>query len=147
MNEEKAGDENISLEGLSLKLYLYLIEQDRPSSIRDIARGIGAGHSSVHYHIKRLVEAGIVERRSDGYVVARRISLEGFIYLGRHLYPRMLIYGLFFIGVLIGEIIASILMRRVTYDKILVIATSLTASILFIYEGTEARRRILHGRR
>ncbi len=132
-----------SLTGLPLRIYLYLLNSDEPKTIREIAAGIGASPSSVHYHVKKLVDSGVLERGSNGYYVARRISIRGYIYIGSKLIPRLFIYSLFFLGIVIGELLKIALTMNISYDAVVAIASSGTASALLLIEGLEAWRRLV----
>lgn len=139
----KSREVDNSLTGLPLRIYLYLLSSGEPRTIREIASGIGASPSSVHYHVKKLVEAGILERSSNGYYIARRISIKGYIYIGSRLVPRLFVYSLFFLGIVIGELLKIALTMTISYDAVVAIASSATASVLLLIEGLEAWRRLM----
>jgi DNA-binding Lrp family transcriptional regulator len=136
-------NDNVKLSSTQLRIYAYLLESGRPESVRDIADALSIPSSSVHYHLKRLASAGIVKMVPEGFTVSRRISVEGYVFIWRKLIPRMILYSFFFIGVTVGTAIITVVDRRLTGDRILLLSTSILASVLFLYEGIEARRKLL----
>lgn len=130
------------LSKVGLRIYAYLVESDAPRGVREIARALEIPVSSVYYHLKRLEELGLIGRSGDGYVVARIIALEGFILLGRRLVPRLLIYSLFFLGILLGEIYLIVLTGVVTPDRLIALVSCLSAFLIFLIEGLNVRIRL-----
>jgi DNA-binding Lrp family transcriptional regulator len=135
-------NDNVKLSSTQLRIYAYLLESGRPESVRDIADALSIPSSSVHYHLKRLASAGIVKMVPEGFTVSRRISIEGYVFIWRKLIPRMILYSFFFIGVTVGTAIITVVDRKLTGDRILLLSTSILASVLFLYEGIEARRKL-----
>lgn len=119
----------------ALKIYVYLLESRDPKGVRDIARALDMPVSSVYYHLKRLEDLGIVGKRGDGYVIARIIHLEGYIFLGRKLMPRLVIYSLFFLGVSLSQAYMIIASKFVTPNELLLLILSTAAFALFFFEG------------
>ncbi|MEM2022005.1 MAG: helix-turn-helix domain-containing protein [Zestosphaera sp.] len=130
------------LSKVGLRVYAYLVESDAPRGVREIARALEIPVSSVYYHLKRLEELGLIGRSGDGYVVTRIIALEGFIFLGRRLVPRLLVYSLFFLGILLGEIYLIVLTGVVTPDRLIALVSCLSAFLIFLIEGLNVRIRL-----
>lgn len=126
----------------ALKIYVYLLESKDPKGVRDIARALDMPVSSVYYHLKRLEDLGIIGKKGDGYVTVKIIQLEGYVFLGRKLIPRLLIYSLFFLGVSLSQTYAIITGRSVTSDKLLLLILSVVAFILFFFEGLNMRSKL-----
>lgn len=140
MRQER-DDEDIS--GIALKVYIYLLE-NREAGPREIARGLGIAPSLAYYHLKRLEELGVVEREpSRGlYRIRKRIRLRGYLYIGNRLVPRLMIYGAFFSGLLIPEILSIAMgIIELTPEYLLAIITSATSATIFLVEGILALRR------
>ena len=125
------------LRGASLKIYLHLLVASEPRGGRDLSRDLGMPVSTVHYHIKKLREAGLVRELPEGYVVSRRVRIEGFVYLGRKLVPRLAIYSAFFLGVAVGLTSVTLLWGDVNLDRLIAVASSAASSAL---TAIEARR-------
>lgn len=126
----------------ALKIYVYLLESKDPKGVRDIARALDMPVSSVYYHLKRLEDLGIIGKKGEGYVIVKIIQLEGYVFLGRKLIPRLLIYSLFFLGVGLSQTYAIITGRSVTSDKLLLLILSVVAFILFFFEGLNMRSKL-----
>ncbi len=133
-------DENI-LEKNQLKIYVYLIEKNRPASVREIAAATGLAPSSAHYHLKRMIESGLVKRTPEGYIPAKIIVIKGYVVIGRKMLPRIMIYGFFFLGLFIGELLVSI-MRGFNIDRLTTIIISGASSALFFLEGLRIRKEL-----
>ncbi|RLG88214.1 MAG: ArsR family transcriptional regulator [Thermoprotei archaeon] len=134
--------DNIELTGVPLKIYVYLLESKEPKSVREIAEALNMAPSSIHYHLKKLVSIGIIKRDINGYTVNKKINIEGYMILMNKLIPRLLIYSLFFLGVLIGEIIVILKTRIINVDRGISLLTTLIAFILFFYEGIISKKKL-----
>ncbi len=134
--------DNIELTGVPLKIYVYLLESKEPKSVREIAEALNMAPSSIHYHLKKLASIGIIKRDINGYTVNKKINIEGYMILMNKLIPRLLIYSLFFLGVLIGEIIVILETRIINVDRGISLLTTLIAFILFFYEGIISKKKL-----
>jgi len=65
--------ESSELRGVSLRIYLHLLESDSPKGIRDLSRELGLPVSTVHYHVKKLKELAVLE--GYGYTWQRFIKI------------------------------------------------------------------------
>ncbi len=84
------------LRGTTLRVYRYLYRQGRPLGLHEIQRGVALSSASVAlYHVRKLLEAGLVrEQPSEGYVVDRMI-FENIIRIRRSLIPFQSMYSAF----------------------------------------------------
>jgi len=128
------------LEGTALRIYLYLLENG-PAGPRQVARALGVSPSTAHRHLKRLAEAGLVREAGEGYEVVRLARIEGFLYLGRRLVPRLLVYSGFYAGLTLGWL-AWAAIKGPTPEILLLAATNGLASALTALEGLAALRRL-----
>ncbi len=84
------------LRGLTLKVYKFILKQDRPVGIREVQRALDLSSPTLAlYHINKLEEAGLVKKELDGYVVDR-VVLENLVRFRRFLIPRNFFYTVFF---------------------------------------------------
>ncbi len=89
------------LRGLTLKVYRFILKNERPVGIREVQRGLDLSSPTLAlYHINKLEEAGLIRKEIDGYV-ADRIILENLIRFRRILLPRNLFYTVFFLTSLV----------------------------------------------
>lgn len=84
------------LRGLTLKVYKFILKNDRPVGIREVQRALNLSSPTLAlYHMSKLEEAGFIRKELGGYV-ADRMILENFIRLRRVLVPRNFFYMVFF---------------------------------------------------
>ena len=63
-----------ALKGTTLKVYRYLFKLGKPAGVRDIQRALGLSSSSVaEYHVKKLLQGGLIKEVQDGYIVDRNV--------------------------------------------------------------------------
>jgi hypothetical protein len=100
------------LEGTTFKVYVFAVKEGRPIGTRDVVRGLDLSSSSVAYrHLQKLEALGLLEKTEYGeYLVKEKANVSGHLWIGRNLVPRLLIYCLFFVG-LLGVEIAIIIIR------------------------------------
>jgi DNA-binding transcriptional ArsR family regulator len=90
------GESKDVLRGLTLKVYRFILRQDRPVGIREVQRALSLSSPTLAlYHINKLEEAGLVKKELDGYVVDR-VILENVVRFRRFLIPRNFFYTVFF---------------------------------------------------
>lgn len=126
----------------ALRIYLFLLDSKEPLGVREIARSLDLPVSTVHYHLKRLEELGVVKQKSGGYIVAKLIQVEGFVLIGRRLVPRFIIYSLFYLGVLIAQVYFALSKNTVTPEGALSLLISLTSFLIFLIEGFLIKRKL-----
>lgn len=129
----------------TIRIYVYLLESKDPKGVREIARELNIPVSSVYYHLRRLEDLGVITRREGGYVVSKIIPLEGYVYIGRMLTPRLILYSLFFLGATASQIYNITMSSMITSDSILALILGLTAFVLFFFEGMSMRARLKSG--
>jgi SOS-response transcriptional repressor LexA len=84
------------LRGLTLKVYRFILKNDKPIGIREVQRALNLSSPTLAlYHINKLEEAGLIRKDLNGYV-ADRIVLENVVRLRRFLIPRNFFYTAFF---------------------------------------------------
>jgi hypothetical protein len=71
-----------------------------PLGVHEVQRGVGLqSASAAHYHIRKLVEARLVQEMDEGYVVDRLI-FENMLRIGRSLIPVQATFAAFFAATL-----------------------------------------------
>jgi len=141
--------ENPELEGITLDVYWYVIKEGRPVGPRDVMKGASLSSPSVAYrHLQKLEELGLLQKNDYGeYLVKRRINVRGYIWIGRRLISKMLLYAVIFMVILSTEVIILAIHFNVeSYEFkvffVLLIAVTLAASGLFLFEYSVQRRRM-----
>lgn len=89
------------LRGLTLKVYKFILKNDRPVGIREVQRALNLSSPTLAlYHMNKLEEAGFIKKELNGYV-ADRVILENLVRLRRILIPRNFFYTVFLVTSLI----------------------------------------------
>jgi repressor of nif and glnA expression len=89
------------LRGLTLKVYRFILKNDKPVGIREVQRALNLSSPTLAlYHINKLEEAGLIKKELNGYVVDR-VVLENLVRFRRILIPRNLFYMIFLISSLV----------------------------------------------
>jgi repressor of nif and glnA expression len=139
---------NEELEGITLRVYLYIVKKGKPIGTREVTRGVNLSSPSVAYrHLEKLEELGLLQKNEFGeYVVKRKARVNGNMWIGRRLMPKMLVYSSVFLGILIVELVVFALHFAVeTYEfkvffLLLILVTGLAMAV-FIIEWLLQRRR------
>lgn len=115
---------------------------------REVMRGIKLSSPSVAYrHLQKLMDLGLVNKdRYGNYLIQEKTSVQGFLWIGRTLLPRLILYSFFFMGILAIEIV-SVTMRLIALQPIgevylLLIAVTGIATTILLFEGIQLKRRI-----
>lgn len=130
------------LSGIATKIYIYLLVSREPKGVREISRELGVPVSTVHYNLKRLEEKGLIRRDINGYTIAATVPLRGFIIIGKKLIHKFLLYSLFFLGVVIGEMLKVILFNIDLSNSMPTIVVSFIGFGLFLYEALKVYRQM-----
>ena len=129
------------LEGTALRIYVAMVNADKPLGPREITRMANLSSPSVAYrNLQKLDELGLVEKDAFGeYTVKHRQSVKGHVWIGGRLFPRLMFYSFFFLGVLLMEAaiaVARLLVEEpLQYDFILLISVTTIGLVLFLIEG------------
>jgi len=135
------------LEGTTFRVYLYVMKEDRPVGPRDVMKGVGLSSPSVAYrHLQKLETLGLIEKDVYGeYLIREKASINGYLWVGKNLVPRLIFYSFFFMGVLIAEIIVittNLLVGQVPrLDFIFLTLITSIAMILFLIEGAKLLKK------
>lgn len=89
------------LEGTTRKVFRFVYRQREPVGIHDVQRGLGLSSPSVaHYHISKLLKAGLLKEEGSGYVVEKTV-FENMIRVRRTVLPLQTGYAAFFLTALV----------------------------------------------
>jgi len=136
------------LEGITLSVYLYVVKQGKPVGPREVMKGANLSSPSVAYrHLEKLETLGVLQKNEHGeYTAKGKAHVKGYAWVGRRIMPKMLIYAIVFLGILIVELIVLALHYAVeTYEfKIFFLLLTLITGLamaLFTYEWLLQRKR------
>jgi hypothetical protein len=140
-NRRKKDRESPVLGGTTLKVYRYLYRQGgSPAGFHEIQRGCGLSSPSVaQYHIKKLLDAGLIKEQDSGYVVDR-VLFENMIRIRKSIVPMQLTFMVFFISTLV-LLLTLLRPGSLTATYFFSVAINIAAIVLFAYEANSAWRR------
>jgi hypothetical protein len=137
------------LEGNTLSVYAFIVRAGEPVGVRDVTRGAELSSTSVaHHQLQKLENLGLIEKDSFGrYTLKEKASIEGHVWVGKSLVPRLMFYAFFFMGAFTAEatiIFLSLLTKRFIIEQSFWILTGLTlvSMLLFIKEGSGLYRKL-----
>ena len=140
---------NEELEGNTLNVYAYIVHIAKPVGTRDVTRGANLSSTSVaHRHLQKLEEFGLIEKNEYGdYILKEKTSINGHVWVGKNLVPRLMFYSFFFLGAFAAEImviVLSYLIKSTVIQVSFLFLTGMTGSamILFLIEGLLLYRKL-----
>ena len=134
------------LEGTTLRVYVILVRHDKPLGPREVMRLANLSSPSVAYRqLQKLEDLGLVEKDEFGeYTMKQRQSVKGHVWIGRKLFPRLIFYSFFFLGILSIETVIGIARLLVgeplQAEYVFLISVTATAVALFFLEGVLSSR-------
>ena len=136
------------LEGITLSVYLYVVRKGKPVGPRDVMKGANLSSPSVAYrHLQKLEDLGYLQKDKYGeYVTKGKAGVRGYIWIGRRIMPKMLLYFLIFMSILIVELIILAMHYSVeTYEfKAFFLLLTLITGFAMVLFAVEA---LLHHKR
>jgi hypothetical protein len=137
------------LEGNTLSVYACIVRGGRPVGVRDVTRGAELSSTSVaHHQLQKLEDLGLIEKDSYGrYTLKEKASIEGHVWVGKNLVPRLMFYSFFFMGLFTAEvsiILLSLIIKSLVIESSFWVLTGITfvAMLIFIKEGTALYRKL-----
>ncbi|MBN1357510.1 hypothetical protein JW988_01955 [Candidatus Bathyarchaeota archaeon] len=94
---------NEDLEGITLSVYPYAVRKGKPVGRRDVMKGADLSSPSVAYrHLQKLEDMGYLQKNNYGeYVTKDKARVRGYMWIVRRMLPKMLVYALVFMSILI----------------------------------------------
>lgn len=129
------------LKGTTLKVYRYMYKAGNAVRVNDVQRALGLSSPSVaQYHIKKLIDFGLIREEQDGYVIDR-VIYSNVIRVRRTSIPLHAAYAAFFVASLVVmlTLFRSSPVSAGYFFALLVIAVG---ALLSIYEGIKTLRHI-----
>lgn len=141
---------NEELEGITLNVYLHVVKKGKPVGPRDVMKSAGLSSPSVAYrHLQKLEDLGYLQKNEYGeYTVKSKAYIAGYSWLGKRLVPKMWLYSLLFLGILVAELYTFFIHFAVETEEFKVFFFLLTlitglAFAVFTVEGFLLNRRKL----
>jgi hypothetical protein len=135
------------LNATTFQTYVYLIKAGKPAGPRDVMRGANLSSPSVAYrNLQKLLDLGLVVKDEYGdYVVKEKVGFKGYIWVGKSLIPRFIVFGFVFLGVLIAEVavlIPHLLVSAPVQSSFWLLTVITTVSMaIFLVEGLRFKRK------
>ncbi len=140
---------NNKLEGITLRVYLYVVRRGAPVGPREVMKGAHLSSPSVAYrHLEKLEESGLLQKNEFGeYVVKRKARIDGFFWFGKRLASNMLAYSALFLGIFAVELLILALHYAAETPEfkvffLLMILITVAAMIVFLVESLVQHRRL-----
>ncbi len=136
------------LEGLTLEVYLHAVKKGKPVGPRDVMKGANLSSPSVAYrHLQKLEDEGYLVKNEYGeYTVKRKAHLKGYVWLGRHLIPKMWLYALIFLSIFVVELFILVIHFPVETEEfkvffLLLMGITALAMAVFAIEGFQQNKQ------
>jgi hypothetical protein len=138
----------VELEGITLNVYLHAVKKGKPVGPRDVMKGVNLSSPSVAYrHLQKLEDLGYLQKNDYGeYTVKCKAQIGGHFWLGHRLMPKMWLYALIFLTILIVELIVLLIhfsIETLEFKVFFLLLTLITglALAVFTVEGLLQNRR------
>ena len=134
------------LTATGMRTYIYLIKAGKPVGPREVMRGAKLTSPSVAYrNLQKLIDMDLVSKdQYSNYVVKEKVGIKGYMWLGKRLIPRFIIFGLIFLVVLAIEI-AILVLHLLTDSSVegsfwLLTVVTVVSAVVFLTEGLKWRK-------
>ena len=139
--------ENDDLEGNTLNVYAFVAKEGRPVGTREVMRGANLSSASVAFrHLQKLDSLGLLQKNAYGnYILKEKADVQGYVWIGKNLVPRLMCYGFFFIGALVTELAMLLTneLQGLAPENSFLYLTILTviSTVIFFGEGLMLHRK------
>jgi hypothetical protein len=136
------------IEGITLSVYLYVVNKGQPVGPRDVMKGANLSSPSVSYrHLEKLEDLGLLEKNEYGmYIKKGKARVRSYVWIGNRMMPKMTAYSILFLCVFIVELTVFLLHYPVEDFKFMVFFTLIllitgSAMTVFFIEGLMQSKR------
>ena len=129
------------LKGTTLRIYRLLFRTGSPMGLHSVQRSLKLSSTSVaEYHIKKLLNAGLVQEKEGGYVV-NRVVFENILRIRKTLIPLQIAYLAFFLSTMT---ILLVFFRPVPISSLFffAVATNVVGVAIVGYEAFKAVKSV-----
>lgn len=141
MPKEPEAPHEGQLHGTTYLVYRYLVKRRSPAGISQVQKDLGLSSSSVsEYHLKKLLELGLIRQRKKGYEVDK-VVLRDIVRIRSVSIPIQTSYIAFFVSSLM---IMILFFRPAMFNSLyfFALATNCCALAISIYETVKTLKRI-----
>jgi len=94
LSSDSARDPNDILTGTTLRVYKFLVVQDKAMGPREVQRTLKLSSPALAaFHLEKLARTGLASKSADGTYVADKAYLKHYVRLRRFLVPRYTFYA------------------------------------------------------
>ena len=142
----KAEDEKLAaeLKGNTLRVYMCVLRSTGSVGVREVQRTLGFSSPTLAaYHLDKLVESGLAEKRCGEYYLAREVKigvLKQFMRVGAFLLPRHLFYATMFTMLLSLYAVYLLEFERFNISSVFALAFGALGTVTSWYETLKAWR-------
>ncbi|MGD9131793.1 MAG: hypothetical protein PVH73_09515 [Candidatus Bathyarchaeota archaeon] len=129
-----------------MRTYIYLVKAGKPVGPREVMRGAKLTSPSVAYrNLQKLIDMDLVHKdKYSNYVVKEKVGIKGYMWIGKNLIPRFIIFGLVFLSALIIEI-GILVLHLLTGSPVegsfwLLTIVTVTSAGMFLAEGLKWKK-------
>ena len=138
--------DNEELAGITLSVYLYVVRKGKPVGPRDVMKGAHLSSPSVAYrHLQKLEDLCYLQKDTYGeYILKDKAHVPGYIWLGKRMLPKMLVYALTFMSILIIELIVLAIhysVENYEFKVFFLLLTIVTGSAMAVFTVEALRHR------
>lgn len=141
---------NEELEGITLNVYLHVVKKGKPVGPRDVMKSVNLSSPSVAYrHLQKLEDLGYLQKNEYGeYTIKSKAHIAGFAWLGKRLVPKMWLYSLLFLGILLVELVIFVIHFSVetlefkVFFSLLTLITGLAFAVFTVEGFLQSRRKL-----
>jgi len=133
------------LNGTTLRVYRYVVKARAPVRVTDVqARLRLSSPSLAHYHLRKLIDLGLVREEGLGYV-ADKVAIENFFLFRGRIVPFQAAYASFFCVTMAAMllILAMSITATITSFEFIALAANASAVSVSVYELRRALRTVL----
>ncbi|MFX1416278.1 MAG: hypothetical protein ACFFC0_05675 [Promethearchaeota archaeon] len=140
---ENTTDEKLidpELRGNTLRVYWYMLTQNRPVGVREVQRSIGMSSPSVaSHHLSKLESLELVEKLSDNtYEVGRVVKvgvLRNFMAFRGRFLPRYMFVAIFFTTYTLAYLALCLVASPGLYDRFIALAVGAVGALSAWWES------------
>ena len=118
--------------------------------IKKSNRQSSTSHTAIYlwYFLRKLKNQGLIQKDEAGeYIVKEKTGISGHIWIGRNLVPRLIFYSLFFLGIIIFEVVILLVQffsadLIISFPLVYLLITNIIAFVLFFGEGLLLQKKI-----
>lgn len=135
------------LNATTFQIYLCLVKAGEPLGPRDVMRVANLSSPGVaHRGLQKLVDMGLADKDAYGrYEAKEKISVKGYVWLGKNLVSHFILLACFFLGLFAAEmvVLAVRLSAEEAIETSYALLTGVTAfsAAAFLLEGVQLKRK------